>query len=41
MSSHRTYAFPKRKLREGSPAEPNDTEINSFVNGAVKFKHLS
>ncbi|MEZ6153898.1 MAG: hypothetical protein R3C09_27700 [Pirellulaceae bacterium] len=31
---------PKRKLRDGSPAEPKETEINSIVNDAVKLKQL-
>ena len=31
---------PKRKLRDGSPAEPKDTEINSIVNDAVKLKQI-
>ena len=31
---------PKRKQRDGSPAEPKETEINSIVNDAVKLKQI-
>ncbi|MEO8271461.1 MAG: hypothetical protein ABI557_17190 [Aureliella sp.] len=31
---------PKRKLRDGSPAEPKETEINSIVNDAVKLRQI-
>ncbi|MCA9180020.1 MAG: hypothetical protein KDA51_01170 [Planctomycetales bacterium] len=31
---------PKRKLRDGSPAEPKETEINSIAGDAVKLKQI-
>ena len=31
---------PKRKQRDGSPAEPKETEINSIINDAVKLKQI-
>ena len=31
---------PKRKLRDGSPADPKESEINSIVNDAVKLKQI-
>ena len=31
---------PKRKLPDGSPAEPKETEINSIINDAVKLAQI-